>query len=153
MNSRQFKYRSTVESEKQMYEDIKAFLEQSGIFDRFLHRIMLSISEGFTNALTHGNQRDPNKNIEINININDGSVNADIIDEGDGNTEVLNKRGRSLPLQENGRGIDLIEYYAEKVDIIKNNRTGGLQLSMWFRESAERNTAKIGGINGGKDGV
>ena len=139
MNYRQFKYCSIIESEAQMYEDIKAFLEQSGISGQFLYRIMLSVSEGFTNALTHGNGRDPNKNIEINISINNGSVDADIIDEGDGNAEVLKKRGRSLPLQENGRGIDLIEYYAEKVDIIKNSRTGGLQLSMWFKESAERN--------------
>lgn len=153
MISRQFKYRSIIESETQMYIDVKAFLEQSGVTGRFLYRIMLSVSEGFTNALEHGNQYDPAKNIEINISINDGTVNADIIDEGNGNTGALEKRGQALPMHEGGRGIDLIEYYAEKVELIKNRRTGGLELSLRFIESAKRDREKIVGINGGRDGV
>ncbi len=135
MVKKQFKYRSVSESEQRMFNDVKTFLVKQGVKQELLYNILLAISEGFTNALVHGNNYDSGKYIEINLAVNDEEVFADIIDEGNCDLEAINTRKPAGKLQEGGRGIDLIEYYADGLKASKSETTGGLKLSMSFRRN------------------
>jgi len=87
MSSARFTYRSVLESENKMYNDVKTFLVKQKINSKLINNIMLSVSEAFTNALLHGNQSDPNKSIQILITANNKEITADITDEGHGDVE------------------------------------------------------------------
>lgn len=125
-----------------MFNEVKSFLLGQGIKKELLYNILLAVSEGFTNALVHGNDYDFSKFIEINIAVNDEEVIADIIDEGNCDLKAINARKPADELQEGGRGIDLIEHYADELKVSKSEITGGLRLSMGFR----RNRRDLKGI-------
>ena len=127
-----FRYQSVQESEARMYEDVKKLLVDGGIVGRLRSRILLTVSEGFTNALIHGNRYDKNKIIEIRIGMDDDVVTADIIDEGDGDACEINSRKPPELLQEGGRGVNLMESIADQFNITRNGSSGGLQISMLF---------------------
>ncbi|MFH2036994.1 MAG: ATP-binding protein [Candidatus Zixiibacteriota bacterium] len=135
MNKFEKKYYSNTESEGIMYNDVKLFLMVNNIKKNMLHNILLAVSEGFTNALVHGNNYDKNKMIKINIEVNNNNVNADIIDEGEGAIMAISSRVPSDYMKEGGRGIDLINHYADKVALKNDDKTGGLHLSMKFNKS------------------
>lgn len=121
-----------LESEGKAYTDIKNLLSGVNIHWKIINRIMLAISEAFTNALIHGNKYDPEKKIEIRIAINDKVVIADVIDEGHCDIAAMKRRESPDYMQEGGRGVDLIESMASEVEIRKNGHTDGLQVSMKF---------------------
>jgi anti-sigma B factor antagonist len=137
-----FKYKSILESEERMYQDVRGVLENSGLPDRLSRKVILAISEGFTNALIHGNKFDPEKEIEILLLINNEVVIADIIDEGVGQPDSLRARQPSLPTQEGGRGIDIMESLADAFDAIRA-RTGGLRISMRFERRRDEGKKEI----------
>ncbi|UCD95208.1 MAG: anti-sigma factor antagonist [Candidatus Zixiibacteriota bacterium] len=134
MNKKVFKYQSVAESEGRMYNEVKSFLADSGISGKMMYNILLTVSEAFTNALEHGNQYDAAKSIEISIGVDEKAVTAEIIDEGTGDMTSIDSRGRADSLQEGGRGVDLMESIADKINIHKSDRTGGLQISMTFEK-------------------
>ena len=117
-----------------MYDDVKSFLVGSEIPPRMMYKILLTVSEAFTNALVHGNRYDPAKSIGISIGVDEKTVTAEIVDEGAGNIAPIESRGRADSLQEGGRGVDLMESIADKINIQKSDRTGGLQISMTFEK-------------------
>ena len=84
MKEFKFKYRSLLESEGAAYKDIKRTLQTAGLESKRMFRILLAISEAFTNALVHGNQFNSDKYVFVNITVNDSGITADIIDEGVG---------------------------------------------------------------------
>lgn len=122
-----------------MYEDVKSLLVQNGIGGKLRGNILLTVSEGFTNALTHGNKYDSSKFIEITVGINDAIITADITDEGDGDISSINKRKPPELMQEGGRGVDLMESIADSFKITKDGKTGGLRISMTFERSRYKN--------------
>jgi len=136
---RVFKYPSVLESEGQMYQEVKGVLSSSGIPDAMMYKILLVISEAFTNAMIHGNKYDPDKMIEISIVVNNKDIIADIIDEGQGDIENLRSRKPPELMQEGGRGVDLIESIADRVNISRSPYTSGLQVSMVFDRSKYMN--------------
>jgi len=132
MKSAKFIYQTKPEAEGMMYEDVKAFLVHSGCEKKLCYRIMLSISEAFTNALVHGNQWDSQKSIEVILSINNGVLTADILDEGKGDINQVNDRKPPELLAEGGRGVDLMEAYAENITIKPRGEIAGLKVSMQF---------------------
>lgn len=132
MKRTQFTYSSYLEAEGRMFADVKAFLGAFPIKDKRLNNILLTISEAFTNALVHGNKLDPSKKVEVILSIKDRELTADIIDEGECDLSFLHGRARPEPLAEGGRGIDLIECYTDGVDYQKDDKTGGLKISLKF---------------------
>lgn len=146
MSANRFTYRSVLESEGKMYDDIKGYLTECKISSKLCHNILLAISEAFTNALLHGNKLDPNKSIEISITVNDNEITADIVDEGSGNPDGF-ETGKNTDLwQEGGRGLMLMETLTDMVAFAKNPDTGGLQVSMIFRlqnQSKIENITKV----------
>ena len=112
----------------------EAFLEQAGI--DFLHgrSILVSISEAFTNALIHGNCKNPEKSINIVIRMDSTSIEVEVTDEGHGAIEAINSRKSVNEFSESGRGINVIEHYANVLKL-SETESGGLKVFMSFGRS------------------
>jgi len=106
-------------------------------------KVLLAVSEAFTNALEHGNTFDPDKTIEISIGINNEVVTADIIDEGTADVEIVNMRKPSDSLQEGGRGVDLMKSIADLIEIKRNTGTTGLRVSMKFERNKYKDNQEL----------
>lgn len=115
-----------------MFDDVRNFLVDQNLNPRLINDIMLAISEGFTNALLHGNQSDPNKSIQISITANNKEITADITDEGRGDVEDLGNSEDIDLWQEGGRGLMLIKKMTSDVIFRKSSETGGIQVLMNF---------------------
>ncbi len=139
MEQKIFCYKSELESEGRAYTDVKKFLVEAGVSDKILYRIMLAVSEAFTNALEHGNNYDSNKKIEIRLTVNNKAIVADVIDEGLCDVKALQNRKSPISTDEGGRGIDLIQKMADRMEVLKNEDTGGMQVSMTFDLSKYEN--------------
>ncbi|MCH9031118.1 MAG: ATP-binding protein [candidate division Zixibacteria bacterium] len=118
-----------------MFDDLAETLEQCRIGGRLEWAICLCVSEAFCNALLHGNKMDPEKTIFLALDVNQQIVRADITDQGDGDIE--NIRMRSIPSDqtETGRGFDLIERTANRLELTNNREAPGLTLRMEFIRS------------------
>jgi serine/threonine-protein kinase RsbW len=129
MVSNEFHYPSTSESEGRVLDDLEAFMDRNAVQGPERHRFVQAVSEGFTNALIHGNQYDACKHVTVRLEVNEFALHADISDEGQGGLEKVNKRPRPSQYSEGGRGIDLIQHYANTVEFTENEK-GGLTVSM-----------------------
>ncbi|KAA3637686.1 MAG: ATP-binding protein [Calditrichaeota bacterium] len=136
MSVYKYEYLSVIESEDKMLSNLAHVLTKEGVENPERYGFMLAISEAFTNALLHGNRLDPTKKIWINLEIKSNSLKADIIDEGKGGIDQINKRKPSKLLDTNGRGVDLIEYYAAEYDI-SEYKNGGVKVSVTFDRDKE----------------
>jgi len=89
----------------------------------FTMRVRLAIDEAVGNAIRHGNKRDKNKRVKIDVQISPEKLQVKIIDEGDG-FDVSNIPDPKDPENlhnEGGRGVLLMGYY---MDEIKYNAKG-----------------------------
>lgn len=136
-----FTYKSDIPEEDHMLNDLIDVLNGNNLCGHLNEIIKISLSEAFNNALIHGNRHDKNKMIKLNIVINENEFSADIIDQGMGGLcRIKNKIPASLT-SENGRGIDLISYYADEVDF-EELSDGGLKVSMKFNRIKEETIKK-----------
>ncbi len=127
----EFTYSSAVASEDKMLDELATVLHINGIPEDLQNWFMLAVSEAFTNALVHGNKLNPHKAIKLALNINEGLLTADIIDEGQGGLAKIKRRQPPTVLSEGGRGVDLMRYYASAVRFTETEG-GGLKVSLRF---------------------
>lgn len=75
--------------------------------------LYLSLDEGITNAMEHGNKWDPEKKIHVSINITDSELIICISDEGEGfDTSVIPQKMKNRDiLSTRGRGIFIIHQF------------------------------------------
>ncbi|RME21521.1 MAG: ATP-binding protein [Candidatus Zixiibacteriota bacterium] len=132
-----FVYRSVGAAEGKMLDDLAAVVRENNIDERAANRFTLAVSEAFTNALLHGNRRDPTKEIRIEIDVNEREIHADIRDEGRNGLARIAARRPPAITSENGRGIDLITHYAEQVRF-DETPSGGLIVSLRFTRSTDK---------------
>lgn len=133
----QFSYPSVGESEGKFLDDFEAALKQESVEAGLSRRLMLAVSEAFTNALVHGNHRDPGKRILVGLEVNDSEVIADITDEGTGGVGAIARKNPPGPLAEGGRGVDLIRHCASTVSFTERVG-GGLTVTIRVRREAKR---------------
>ncbi|MFZ1683172.1 MAG: ATP-binding protein [Candidatus Zixiibacteriota bacterium] len=125
----EYQYRSVLASEEAMLDDLGLALSIPGIPIAIKQGFTLAVCEAFTNALLHGNQSDPSKLINVVLEVNETGIRADITDEGTGGlSRIANRKDRGL-LAEGGRGIALIEHYADNVTF-EENAAGGLKVTI-----------------------
>lgn len=102
-------------------DDLKSW---AGFDDEDSNRIMLTLSEAVNNAIIHGNQQDPEKQVFIQtiLNKEKQTLQISIEDEGDGFSpeEVPNPLKDENLLNEGGRGIYLIKQYADDIQFSEN---------------------------------
>lgn len=134
-----FKYLSVAASESRMLDEIASLLERLGLDKQMKHKVMLVVSEAFTNAYLHGNRENPEATIKIDLTLNETEITVDISDEGkerEGLKNILNKKPATL-LGENGRGIDLIRHYADLVRFERGEKGGLRVVTTFFRENKD----------------
>ncbi len=131
MKRAEFVYPSVGASEDRMFADLTGFLDEASVATEFRHSIMLSISEAFSNALVHGNQCRPEKQVTIRLSFDANVFYAEIEDEGKGGLDRLRSRKAPHLLAESGRGIDFIQRYASDVNFGETEQ-GGLKVMIRF---------------------
>ena len=119
-----------------MLDDLSDLLEQLGLSRELKHKIMLVVSEAFTNAYLHGNRQDPDMDIKICLTVNETEISVDISDEGkerEGLKNIENKKPAAV-FGENGRGVDLMRHYADTVRFERGEKGGLKVLTTFVRE-------------------
>ena len=84
----------------------------STVLDEFGVRLM--IHEALTNAAVHGNRRDPQKRVHLDLLLSDTSVEFTVRDEGLG-FDLSSAPTEWDSVRESGRGLLLIRAYADQV--------------------------------------
>jgi serine/threonine-protein kinase RsbW len=104
---------------KQVVKKILYFLQ--GAFPALSHEeqtdLKLVFSELLYNAVVHGNKSDAQKNVHLNVEIDDDMVIGRISDEGNGfdYAEILDSLGDGELFSERGRGIRLVSSLTDKI--------------------------------------
>lgn len=142
MPTYEFTYPSVVVSEERMLDDVLIVLQANRIYGDLQDSFMLVVSEAFTNALVHGNERDPRKEIKLQLNINKDVLAADIIDEGQRGVDRVKHKRPPTMFSEGGRGVDLMRHYASIVRFTETQR-GGLKVSIRFDLTKENKTERF----------
>lgn len=133
----EFIYKSISENEEIMLNNTEKFLDNNRIDGKLKNKYMLCVSEAFTNALIHGNHLNPEKEIIVISTLNQSTLVADIIDEGTGGIEKINKRKQPELLSEGGRGVELIKHYSNSFEL-SENKQGGLHINIVFELNKEK---------------
>lgn len=103
-------------------ERVEPFVEELGewadLREEDFNRVMLALSEAVNNAIMHGNEQDPDKNAYINASLDNRTLTIRVRDEGEGfdPEEVPDPLKEENLLNQGGRGIYLIEQYADEVE-------------------------------------
>jgi anti-sigma regulatory factor (Ser/Thr protein kinase) len=129
MKQHTYIYPSVSEAEETFYEDLRKALTASKIDPAISRRFMLALSEAFTNALVHGNQRDPNKLITVRLQVMEDELRADIIDQGNGGLARIARRPEPTDMSEGGRGVDLIRHFSPGAEF-SEDEAGGLKVTI-----------------------
>jgi len=98
------------------------------------HRLLVAVSEVFTNAVLHGSGPDDNRSIEVNIIQENGWLKIEVIDEGSrlSNIPPEDTWGRACPDSEGGRGLELMRGLADKLEF-GETPTGGLIVCLQYK--------------------
>lgn len=89
-------------------------------------RIMLTLSEAVNNAIMHGNQENPDKQVKIRTSLDrdEQILEISVEDEGEGfnPNDLPDPLREENLLNEGGRGIYLIKQYADKTQFFDSGR-------------------------------
>jgi serine/threonine-protein kinase RsbW len=135
----EFTYPSVGASEEKMLDDVLTVLRQNRVDKDIQDGFLLTVSEAFTNALVHGNKRNPRKSVKMVIDINNEALAADITDEGRNGLDRIKRRRPPNVFSEGGRGVDLVEHYASEVEFAETEK-GGLKVSIRFDLAKKKKT-------------
>lgn len=130
-------YSSTLESSERFIDDLQALLHRYGVGDPLYQRLCLVLSEAFNNALLHGNKQDPEKMIQVVLQVNETEILADIIDQGKGGAEQVRARKAYGLMADHGRGIDLMQRLATATSFAEVS-DGGLKVTISFRRESDK---------------
>jgi len=93
------------------------------------HHLNVVLTEALVNAIKHANAKDPNKQVQIRINVDDKELVIRVYDNGQGfDLGLIPGNGCPDPLNEAGRGIFIIRSLMDSVVYKKAN--GGHVLEM-----------------------
>lgn len=113
---------SSFEEIERLEPFLEALQEKAGFGDDRFERIRLAVNEAVTNAVLHGNKEDASKNVHITARREKNRVVISVQDEGPGfNPETLpDPLKEENLLKDSGRGIFLIQQYADEVEFSEN---------------------------------
>jgi serine/threonine-protein kinase RsbW len=139
MSTYEWTYCSQVVAEEQMLDDLDEVCTHWGLSERICYRLKLVVSEAFCNAIVHGNELDPQKQVKLRLSLNENGVTADIIDQGYSGLRRLENRRPAPALADHGRGIELMRYYADSIEF-RQTPEGFLQVTLRLERQREANT-------------
>ncbi len=120
--------KSTHEESVKVPDFVTSIQNELSLDEEVASTFMLLLSEAVDNAIHHGNQGNPDKNVSVDIEITDSKITATVSDEGEG-FDLEEKAGNNHPLDhENllntgGRGIFLIEELSDSMEYLDYGTT------------------------------
>ncbi|MCP9292104.1 ATP-binding protein [Gracilimonas sediminicola] len=121
---------STYEEVERVEHMLAALQEELGFNDEFYARLMLTVSEAATNGILHGNKLDESKIVTIKAYKDDSKLIFDSKDQGEGfdPESIPDPLAEENLLKTSGRGVFLMEEYADEVSYSEN----GTRLKLVF---------------------
>ncbi len=115
--------------------------------DRDIHFVLLSVSEGFTNAVVHGNCSEPGREVVITYEIAQGILSIAIEDEGVLPIEENTGHAREMPRteDESGRGVSLIRQFADEFTLVNVPKRGNILTMIFSVNNKSREAAEVHG--------
>lgn len=97
---------------------IMAMLEESGFGKEDIFAVHLALEEAFINAIRHGNEMDPEKEVEVSYSVDSEKFEVWIEDQGPGfdPRSVPDPRCGDNIYKPNGRGLLLMRSYMDVVE-------------------------------------
>lgn len=112
---------------------INELVEWADVDDKNSSRIMLALSEAVNNAIIHGNNEDPEKQVVVLSTLDEENriLTISVEDEGEGfdPEEIPDPLKEENLLNESGRGVYLIKQYADDLKFMK----GGAKATIVFK--------------------
>jgi serine/threonine-protein kinase RsbW len=105
-------------------EDTEAYLSEFDVDEDLAYRVVLLATEAVTNAIEHGNDLDPEKNVIMECRCDPDRITLTVEDEGGG----FDPSKLSSPLEEEhlldpgGRGLFLMDNMADEVGFEEEGR-------------------------------
>ena len=103
-------------------------LERLGLDDDSRHWVGIAIREAVANAIKHGNQQDPDKQVEVELAIADSEAIIRVVDQGEGfdPQEVGDPLAPENLLKPNGRGIFYMKSFMDGIEYSSRSDGGGM---------------------------
>ncbi|HIF00027.1 MAG TPA: ATP-binding protein [Planctomycetes bacterium] len=116
-------------------EQIVALMEKHDYSMRDIFAMRLSLEEGITNAIKHGNGGDPNKKVSISADVSDERLRVEVADEGEGfdPKDVPDPTDIDFIDRACGRGLMLMRAYLNSFEYSE----GGTKLTMERERNSE----------------
>ncbi len=137
----QSRYELILESDLREVRRIEKFVKtmcRDHHFDQsFIHDVMLLITEATNNAIIHGNKLDKTKHATLLCTIEDGYLNIEVTDEGQGfnPSEIPNPLAPENLLKSSGRGVFLIKNFAQDVEYVFSQNGTTLKMRVAIRQT------------------
>jgi serine/threonine-protein kinase RsbW len=96
----------------------------------------IAVREAVINAIVHGNKQDPERDVDIVLEVAEGVIKAIIRDQGDGfdPQEAPDPTSKENLLATSGRGILMIKAFVDEVAFEPNEGRGGMQVTLVKRQ-------------------
>ena len=113
-----------LETVKWLYPICESLLNEMPISDKRRHMILVALSEGFTNAYQHGNQKKPDA--EIRLTFYPGEKSLKILIEDDAilpiDKSINEQKGPVDPEVVSGRGLQLMRELVDEAFYVHDSR-------------------------------
>ena len=107
-------FSSALEQIDAVSRETENFLSRLGIQEKTF-RIQLSMREALTNAILHGNRKNPRKLIRYRVHVDEGDLVMEVEDEGAGFDWKQHMKSKPRVRSESGRGLFIMRQYASEV--------------------------------------
>ena len=101
-----------------VHEMTDEILRGAGFSEDDRYWLTIAVREAITNAVKHGNRRDPDKKVDVDFEVDDERLKVTVQDQGDG-FDVESVPDPRLPenlLKDKGRGIYYIRTFMDEID-------------------------------------
>lgn len=116
------KLKSTHEESEKVPDFVIDIQKMCKLNDEITGNLMLLLSEAVTNAIEHGNEFDPKKFAEIEVEITENEIVASVKDEGAGfkPSDQENPLDQENLLKDSGRGVFLLKELSDGMEYLDN---------------------------------
>jgi len=132
MDSEKLHFNSSFDNINLVEKFIVGICEKHKIEEDNFGNILIAVTEAVNNAIQHGNNLDPKKNIDVAYESNNKNLSFTIADEGKGfdYTSVPDPTEPDNIEKPNGRGVFLMRHLADAVDFYDNGRMVKLNFNL-----------------------
>lgn len=93
------------------------------------YHLNLCLTEALTNAIRHGNESDPEKDVHITISASDDDLIIRIYDQGPGFEIGARHKVNAHPCDEGGRGVNIILKLMDNVSYVREKGVNVLEMT------------------------